>query len=227
MYVPVHLARVGSAGAALVTIAVAIGTTAGAGVALDTAADDHEYRWVDPPPVHEPHNVAPQGRTAQAVPGIETFWTPDMQVQLRWSDRLEPVPVTIEVLPLSARALPPLPSDAEPAGNAYRIAFTPRRVVDGVVLHLRVPGDIDRVYVTESDERGWRSVPFAPEEPGIITVDWQGDGAVLAATSDERTPPWILFASAAGGGAALGLVGLWLGRRRRAGAGLEEPRVEL
>jgi hypothetical protein len=214
VYVPVHFVCVGVLGAVVVslTAAVAVG---GNGFVLDSAADDHGYRWVDPPAIHAPHNVPPQGRAAEAAPGVETFWTPDLQVQLRWTERREPVPVAVEVLPLSAGALASLPEGAQAAGNAYRIGFEPRRVVGGIVVHLRVPGDVDRVYVTDGVSRRWRSVRFEREDPGIITFDWEGNGTVLAATLDEPMPVSVVASAAVGAAAALLTAAVVLRRRSR------------
>ena len=201
----------GAVAAAFASLLLALGVTSGA--PLDAAAEDHEYRWVDPPAVHAPHNVPPEGRAAVAPPGVETFWTPDLQVQLRWTHRRRAVPVAVEVQPLSVAMLRRLPGGAEPAGNAYRITFDPQEVVDGVVVHLRVPGDIDRIYVTAGPDATWRQVPFEPEDPGIVTVPWEGNGVVLAATASGGSEASKLAAGAAGAAGFLVVVALRARRR--------------
>jgi len=212
------------------------------------------YRWVKPPPLFAPDNVAPKPLTAD-IPFPEMdkatqLGTGDGQFQLNvpaHGIRAEPGATSVRFVltPADPGTLGPLPAGLRPAGNAYRAAFTyqpggadasPAAVPGNVTLTVPEPV---KAIVFSPDGRAWQALP-AQLLGNVTTVGttFSAAGWYLGAADAATAAPGQLAGRPSPGtrigtllivalvvGLTVALVGIPALIRRRSAATVNQPRA--
>lgn len=231
------------AGAWLVAayVAVAVATTAWAPGAMRPLFDGFgshpgEYLWVNPPKKYAEGNRPPERASTTvrlaadgSAPGSAS--PPDGQVLAQ----LSPLSIAahqpdesarVDVEPVDAGTLAPLPAGLRAGGNAYRITFTylpSGTAVDGLAVPGRVgltAAEPTSALLFSADGSAWerRDAAVLPQGNGL-TGELKGPGFYLAAaegSADDDSGGGVpLVVYVLGAAVALGLGALALARRNR------------
>ena len=201
-----------------------------------------QYNWVEPPKEFAEGNQAPEKAEAGIVlsgadgSGPASASPPDGQVLATVVPKAVPAhppdeAATLDLRPVDAGSLAPLPVGLRPEGNAYRIAVT-YRPSDTVLEKLEVPGTLGLtsaapadVLLFSADGTSWERRPATPLAQGNgltgVLVDTgfylaASEGPLREAAGGGGGAPVVLYALAAV--VPVALAWLLLGKRSRSGA---------
>jgi hypothetical protein len=162
----------------------------------DGAGDAAPYRWVNPPRQFAASNVPPNPRHAEMPirstgTSAGSVWTDDLQVTVffpegAFAGAKDQTAVAVDITPVDAATLAPLPSRLVADGNAYRVelAFVPSAER---LTELPVRGEIKmtaphvaRSVLYSPDGRSWQPLPTQKGVPAGHVAPFTRPGVYVA-----------------------------------------------